>query len=385
MSNRIRIEAVATEDLPQFARSYAEQAHSQVISPITSARAEAQAKNPLASPGDVGLLVAYSGEKCVGHLGVIPGVLRTGQEQIPMIWTYGLFVQPEYRTSTAVLQLMKRLILMKKDTVITGFNEPSRRLCTAFGFRDFGRLEFLKLDLRNLDLVSALTRKFGRLTAKITGRKPRSEFSQSLLYVPIRRTVLGRLSCRASSQLSTVTSQEVERVRPPVYVELPSPTAVCRDVETVNWMLDNPWIPEAKAPTHPPYAFSDVRNLSRFIAVELENERGECTGYVTLLVTEKRGRRTLKMLDVRVLDPSQYEAVLWLAILHAKRFDVEQLVLPMEMEQAVGGIRVLARTVSQGQRSYQWLSNSEDSRMSRAIDASGPPSFSYVDGDCAYG
>lgn len=385
MSNQIRIEAVAAEDLPQFARSYAEKAHGQVISPITSARAEAQAKNPLASPGDVGLLVAYAGEKCVGHLGVIPGVLRTGEEKIPMIWTYGLFVQPEYRSGMAAFQLMKHLISMKKDTVITGFNEPSRQLCSAFGFRDFGRLKFLKLDLRNLDVVSALTRKIGQLTAKITGRKPRSEFAQSPLYGPIRRTILARLSSRASSQLSAVTSREVERVRPPLYVESLSPTAMGRDVETVNWMLENPWIPETKAPTNPPYAFSDVRNLSRFIAVELENEQGECTGYVTLLVTEKRGRRTLKMLDVRVLDPSQYEAVLWLAILYTKQFDVEQLVLPMEMKQVVGGIRVLARTVSQGQRSYQWLSNSEDSRMSRAIDASGPPSFSYVDGDCAYG
>ena len=82
----LRIETIRAKDLEAFFFDYVKQASSQQISPISQYRAISQSKNPYADENDAGLLVAYSGDLCVGYQGVLPGILRTPSGNHKIYW-----------------------------------------------------------------------------------------------------------------------------------------------------------------------------------------------------------------------------------------------------------------------------------------------------------
>ena len=122
--NALRIETVLAKDLYTFFCDYVAHAEGQQISPISKSRALSQSRNPCAAEDDVGLLVAYVGKQCVGYQGVLPGRLRTRDGISKVYWGTASYVLPEFRKRLVAVHLIRKLIALKKDIIVTYFNKP---------------------------------------------------------------------------------------------------------------------------------------------------------------------------------------------------------------------------------------------------------------------
>ena len=82
----VRIERIRVSELCAFAAEATRAPRGGGVVPVSPVRAAAQAKNPHAQPDDVGLLVAYSRNVCVGYLGLLPAMVRVDGALHPMSW-----------------------------------------------------------------------------------------------------------------------------------------------------------------------------------------------------------------------------------------------------------------------------------------------------------
>src|ERR1700722_8012448 len=96
MEEDVRIERVAVKDLAAFAA----RPRAGVV-PISKVRARAQVKNPHADPNDVGLVVAYQGERTIGFLGLLPAFFVVDAARTKMSWLSTWYVAPEHRRLAA--------------------------------------------------------------------------------------------------------------------------------------------------------------------------------------------------------------------------------------------------------------------------------------------
>ncbi len=95
----VEIREVKIRDLDSFVRESIAALRPPEVIPISPSRAGAQARNPHADPDDVGLLVAYREGRCVGTLGLVPGLLRAGDRLEKVHWLSAWYVPQEYRNT----------------------------------------------------------------------------------------------------------------------------------------------------------------------------------------------------------------------------------------------------------------------------------------------
>ena len=131
--SQIRIDQVRVKDLCAFAEEEIQKHDSDGIIPITPQRALAHQNNPHASEEDVGLLAAYSGHQCIGYLGILPGLLRSGNQLDKVHWFSTWYVPRQFRNTSVGLLLLKRALSLKYDIVVTGISKDAVKNIRSFG------------------------------------------------------------------------------------------------------------------------------------------------------------------------------------------------------------------------------------------------------------
>ena len=138
-NNEIRFEHIKVKDLQEFAERVLGNSRKGQFVPITMQRAIAHANNPYAAKNDVGLLVAIdSDDEVVGYFGILPLLLRNGDECFKANWFTTWSVSSKVRGRGVGAQLMAEALSLKLDYLIVG-SVHARRVCQKYGFGSVSR------------------------------------------------------------------------------------------------------------------------------------------------------------------------------------------------------------------------------------------------------
>ncbi len=374
MPNTFRIETILAKDLHAFFCDYVSHAEGQQISPISRYRALSQSKNPCAEDGDVGLLVAYIGEQCVGYQGVLPGRLRTKDGIAKVYWGTASYVLPEFRKRMVAVQLIRKLISLRQDLIVTYFNKPLADLFLGLHFREIKPLEYVSIRVTALDLAGSPFHRFYRLQKRFPLLRKTAEhaigFSRRSCYPPIRTGYHRTLLRRSERALRNVQWQELPEGKLAADGFRGSSGAVPgfeRDATVIDWMVEFPWIRDGGAVTIPPYFFSESYELFRYFTVAFRCVDGNRRGFVVLSLAKEKGESKLKVLDYHC-PREDYRSLFWLVCNHAARFEVDEIELPQRLEPYAASLPFASLVMKRERRRYVCYPYSQNSPLAGALD-----------------
>lgn len=388
----IRIERIKSVDLVQFAEKFLASARAGQFIPITLQRALAHAHNPLVDEDDVGLLVAFHGDECVGFFGIMPVLIKNGDETSKVSWFTTWRVSPSLRGKSIGSLLMKEALSIGVDYLIVG-SSSARKVCQRFGFLEKEPLEYCYLDLSGMERLNPATwvfRFFRKLlkplNVKVNIDNPITRGFSRILSPLSSRLFRYWLWRSHRDILNELTVQEVKQVRPetPAQLAALSPVVLYRGAEIVNWMLKYPWVLETgqSRTEQMDYFFTDARDVYRNIALELSTGPDKAyRGYVVLSVSAYGRKMALKVLDTSFNDRADERFVLPLAIRYARELNAQLIDLSTQQADAIRS-RFLSRVLlHRKQRIYQCYPAGPESPLARAWPEL---VFHYCDGDMAF-
>ena len=367
---KVRVEAIRVADLITFVDEFSRTAQSQVTAPIDRFSAIAHTHNPAASEGDIGLLVAYAGDLCVGYQTLIPGVLRTPEGRWKIFWLSANYVLPEYRKRLVALQIVRKLASLKYDLVATNFTQAVWEIYRgSLGFHELPSLPFRRLEFSSLDLLSyipyriqlrladtAVWNRLGRLSRRIWTVPARDLYYRLMPALDKRPS---RATWRAVKEISRLPEKTVGAPASRVYFE--------RDLAAINWTLQ--YLSSNQQPeTHPPYFFARRGENLTYSAYELYRNSGEYCGFA-ILSTRSGAKipRISKVLDIRVADPSDLRSVANLAWEHARQTQADRIIFPESLATAMNELPLARLMVHKDARRYMYRPSSPASPLALAV------------------
>jgi len=388
----IRIEQVRIGELEDFAHSAIARTKDGQLLPITMQRAVAHAHNPYADPNDVGLLVAYQGEACVGYFGIMPVLLRSQGELHKVHWFSTWYVSPRLRGKALGSRLMQAALELNQDYLIVG-SGPARKVCRRFGFLERVGLHYFVLDpsgMQRLNLVRLVNR-FWRKVLHLLGVKVSidNRFTRAFaaLLAPLTRPIFYHWLWRSvRDDFLTVQTKEVQTLSDKLTdLAWRAPeVGLVRGVEAINWMLTYPWVvePGESATGDLDFYFSDVRPVFKNIAVEIYTPQDRrLLGFAVFSLSTVDGKLTLKVLDHGFVDPADRKYVLAVAVHYARERYADRIELPSHLADSLGGGLLRSLLLVRKSRTYQAHPKSEDSPLAQAWPEF---SFAYPDGDMPF-
>jgi len=388
----IRIERIKSVDLVQFADRFIGSARPGQFIPITMQRAIAHANNPLVNEDDVGLLVAFHGDECVGFFGIMPVLLKKRDEYSKVQWFTTWRVSPYLRGKSIGSLLMKEALSLGKDYLIVG-SSSARKVCQRFGFLEKEPLEYYYLDLSGMERLNPATwifrllRKLLKpLKVKVNVDNPITRGFSWLLSPLTVRLFRYWLWMAHRDILKDINIREVSEVQPetPEQLATHSPVILYRGAEIVNWMLKYPWVLETgqSRTEKMDYFFTDVRDSFQNIALELSaGSNRDYRGYIILSASTYRKKMALKILDASLKDRDDERYILPLVFHYAREMNAEMIDLSKRQADAIQS-RFLSRVLlHRKKRIYQCYPAGPDSPLGRAWPEL---EFHYCDGDMAF-
>ncbi len=392
MSDPIRIERVPVKDLPALADRLIDDAPAGSYVPISKARAYAQLHNPFADPDDLGLLLAWQGQRVVGYFGVLRVMLAHQGALHKVLWFTTWSAHPSMLGQGVGSGLMANALELPQDYAIVG-SAPARHVSAKFGLQEVARLDYARIDFRLLGrynpvgLFLRVLRKLFHLFGfklKIEGwQKAFERLFEALFGWLVKPLLRAWALAPYRRDLDGMHIESVEQVTPPA-PEAPDPrrTYFYRDSRVVNWMLAHPWlVPSGSSPTEAmDYGFTDARPFFEQIAWQLSDSAGANLGYIVFQFSPIDGVRMLKLLDHHLVGVAEgRQLALALKLAHELRADVIEGAMALAALRERGGLGRLL--VELRQRICQVYAHAADSPMARAKDSL---EQSYVDGDTAF-
>jgi hypothetical protein len=164
-----------------------------------------------------------------------------------------------------------------------------------------------------------------------------------------------------------------------------SPSAAFhRDLDTVNWMLQNPWVVSRKdaAKDVQNYYFSRVRDLFKLVALEIFAPDGNTRkGFLILSLSHKKNKSVAKILDYYFYDPQDAFIAGYFGIKYAKDLLADRIEYPESLNSFFEEQPFFKRLIKRKKRLYLYYPNSNDSPL--AVSA-GKIKLDYCDGDTAF-
>ncbi|RME07343.1 MAG: GNAT family N-acetyltransferase [Anaerolineae bacterium] len=392
-SAQIVVQAIRVGELIEFAERVLGSAQAGQFVPITMQRAVAHAHNPYASKDDVALLVAVDeDDEIVGYFGILPVMLRAGDELHKVHWFSTWSVSSKVRGRGVGSLLMKAALELKQDYLIVG-SVHARRVCRKFGFWEREPLVYYWLDLTGAGRLNPVVwaRRGVRKILHLVGAKrtlqPESSLSRRLdawMGRRLKKVFTRRLNKRFAPFLEAYHLREVDQLRGEPPSRGPRPEVeLYRGVEAVNWMLRYPWVLESgqSLTEDKDYYFSDTRPLFRQFAVEIESREGEGLGYAVFSVSQRGHGMHLRALDYHLPPSLVPELLPALALHYGEQYRADTLELPSEavviLRRSLLGRLLLKRR----ERIYMAMPRDDDSPLARNW---GRLTFRLVDGDMAF-
>ena len=294
---KTHVEPIRVADLPAFARAAMADPARYAVLPISPMRAEAQAKNPLARPDDIGLLVGYIGDRCAGYLGLLPGAVEFRGERRPVSSLTGFYIAPDDRASGLATMLPLGAIALGRDLYAGRMSTQACSVLTQLGFRPARPQRVLRLQLSRY-------RKFKGIPLRLLGRTVDATGSQEKW----------KLVTEARTPMSATATAAAERPR------------FVRGEAVVNWMIRNPWIGEDSHQVLR-YALPYRREMFRYLVFEANGG-----GYFVLNVTQEDRFAIVRILDRSPMTDERRAPVLARALLEAQRLVADLIEVPAEYE-----------------------------------------------------
>ena len=160
--------------------------------------------------------------------------------------------------------------------------------------------------------------------------------------------------------------------------------AFFRGAEAVNWMLKYPWV-VSRSDTitdMPNYYFSGVREIFRYVAIEISSDRARLPkGFLVLSISHKKEKTRVKILDFHFNDSADCEIAVYLALKYAKAFLADRIEYPGNLEPFFKKTIGFKKLTKKQRRSYMFYPASSHSPLAKYRDKI---AFNYCDGDTAF-
>jgi hypothetical protein len=319
------IRKIRVQDLVSF---YEGRGWGDGVRPISRPRAQAQARNPSADPEDVALLVAFEGERCVGYLGLIPGLAQVGDRTAKVYWLSAWYVDPSARASSAGALLLLAALRLGYDLFACGMSPDSLAAFRAMRFSEMAplRLHRLILDHRIQQLTAplrALRRAIRMARGDTKGIQKLVDSTRSQLKglkEPMWRELIRRVGNASETRFT-----RVDRFGAVVEPSETSSFSFLRGQDAANWTLAWPWVPSEETGRDEDYYFLARRDHFEHLGFLATDSDGVPCGYATILLTREHGVTTLRLLDAVFKTPERRRAAAALLVDEGRRFNADVL------------------------------------------------------------
>jgi len=349
-SAQIKIKKIKIKQLDEFARRCLSDPAYAEVAPISILRAKSQSKNPQAEPDDLALLAALHENRCVGYHGLLPGLIKNNDSVSKIYWLVTFYLAAPFRGQGYGKRLVTEIQNTKVDLVTTGITEAAAGVYRSEGFRQLGQLSYYQLRLENSAVLTAALQNL-KSRAKQFSAQPVNQLAQ-------------KFETAAAQRQSTVSFY--------------------RDLQTVNWMIRNPWIisRQDERPDVKHYYFSRVRDRFEFVALEIFAADGIARkGYLVLSISRNKNRTTIKMLDYYFHDSNDLLIAAYLALKYAKEYRADRLEFPAGLENFWPSQTGLTQRVKTKKRRYLYYPRSNSSPLAGLADKI---QLDYCDSDTAF-
>jgi hypothetical protein len=238
----------------------------------------AQIHNPRADTTDVALLVAYDGERIIGHLGILPDKIFVDDQVHKMGWLTAWWADPSPKyAALGLMLLLKALQAWNHNLGVSGFATSARRFYDAS--KQFvvikepaGIVGVVRCSLHDL-----VPRKWPRL--KPLGPVLWLIDAAVNPFVTLRLRLWARHAPRVGSRSVNTIGEEARR-----FIAAHQQNELTRrGPAELEWIIRYPWVLAGQAPDgvgH--YHFSSVGRRFVFSCIEVYNGSGALIGFLLL-------------------------------------------------------------------------------------------------------
>ena len=389
--DQIKIKKITLGDLYDFTLDIFSNPSFEEVAPISLLRATAQSKNPYGHPQDVALFVAFSGSQCVGYHGLLPAIFNHGDNHASVYWATAFYVAPGFRGQGVGKCLLEEIKNAKVDFFVTQMTESAERTYKSAGYQDIGTLDYFQLRVDRLDFpgrfFDAITPLFRKKDPDPKRLPPDSIGLKRTVYRLIKKIFYGIAVSKSHKLKRRFSWKVVDQINESLWGALDqhlNEPAFFRGTEAVNWMLKYPWVVSGsdKITDMPNYYFSGVREIFRYVAIEISSPGGRRPkGFVVLSISHKKEKTRVKILDFHFNDPGDCEIAVYLALKHAKAFLADRIEYPGTLEIYFKKSIGFKKLTKKQRRSYIFYPGSSHSPLANYKDRI---AFNYCDGDTAF-
>jgi len=385
----IYIKKILIDDLPKYIREYLKGKPEGIFLPITIQRADAQSINPLASPDDVGLLVAYQGEEAVGMLGMVPQYLKfPGGHSIA--WYFSAWnVSKKVAGRGVGRMLLKETFSLDQDFFLAG-SKYARSAVMKAGMTPISIWQYANIDLNaylELNPITLMLRLFRKISTifgrKLNIDKPKrmvDNFFKNLFGSVERRRIYSRLAKEHKQIIEKINIVKVPNVRETERNpnEIFPEVTFYRSPALINWTINNPWpLPPGESKTEKmEYYFTDTLVDFSHKAYTVYY-KDQYQGDIVISSAIKNGRRSAKVTDILLADHDLFFPAL---LKIAKQADFEIIVLNLHDIEDFSQSKIGKRLIKRKEKEYHYFVSNENSPLKRYAEQI---VFDVSDGDMA--
>lgn len=247
---------------------------------ISYHRAISHIQNPRADEGDVLLFVAYDGLQMAGYLGALPDDLYDGYgTKHHFAWMSCLWIDPAQRGKNIAASLVKTCFTTWNNRILlTEYTGPAASLYYKLNiFSELpqlnGRRWYLQSDLARI--LPPKSKYFNKIKPLLTTF---DTASNALLRI-------SNIFKNPVNKLNNVTELNDELTQ--FIIQFNQDTAFQRDGDTLQWMLQYPWLVQSK-PTIDSvrYYFSSVADQFVSKAFTIQNDKNQIAGFILIMVRD---------------------------------------------------------------------------------------------------
>ena len=385
----IRIKKILVKNLYEYSCQAYHFAQKNDIIPIAKYRALAHTKNPYADEDDVGLLAAYMGNACIGYLGIMPGLLKSGDQFTKVYWLSAWFVPPQYRKTSVGISLLLNALSLNYDLIVTEMSENAEKVYRGLRFQELGNLNYYVIIF---DLINPLNIGL-RLLQKISKKlKAKFEINEriiklsDIIYAPIRLILCKNILNTFKKYFKKIKYEEVKELRTQIDQNKTENnfTHFYRDNEIINWMMNYKWTKERKKleAKDLSYYFAEIRNVFKFIALKVYSKDGtNYKGFIVLSFSVNRLNNVIKILDYHFFNANDYKYIIPITLKYASNLHANFIELPENLVMYIKKSHVLRLLLKRKKRVYLFHPKKGNSVLAKN---SNKINLNYCDGDTTF-
>ena len=379
MKNKpIKLKKIKLKELHAFSlETLVDAAYGQVL-PITPHRALSQTHNPYGHPDDIALLIAFVNNRCVGYLGLMPGLLAHNGHYFKIFYMTTFFVLPEYRgvgIGKALLYESKRL---KIDILLIGMTQNAQQAFDRTGFKRLGKLVYYQLQMNRLQYLSSFLENSSKFMAdkapKLLKLSPVINRVDAFIYFLSKKIYYRFVLNQVRKEKKDFTYTVVKKIKKKISdspLPFSSRSKFYRGIEAVNWMLEYQWILSAHEEKRPldTYYFSSAREVFKYIAVEIYSpDRKSFKGFMVLSISRRKSKTVIKLLDCCFKDLTDIDIAGFMLLKYAQNFLADRVEIPNRLKNYFDRQPCLKHLIKEKKRLYMFHPKGEDSPLETALE-----------------